>query len=80
MIGCLLESGDVIKIKKAYIFHRNSLPTDTSRTDLLESDIINEPELLNSLRCRFDEEKIYTFVESTLLALNPYQLIPTLYT
>ena len=43
IIACLLESGDVLKIKKTYVFHRNSLPIDTSRTDLLESDIINEP-------------------------------------
>lgn len=79
-MGCLLEDGDLVRAKKVNIFHRNPLPIDTSRNDLLESDIINEPEILNNLKLRFYDNKIYTFVENTLLAINPYHLISELYT
>lgn len=42
----------------------------------MENDVINEPEILQHLALRFQNNKIYTYVESTLIAVNPYKLIP----
>lgn len=46
----------------------------------MENDVINEPEILQHLALRFQNNRIYTYVESTLIAVNPYKLIPELYT
>lgn len=75
-----LESGDSIKCKRADIYHRNPLPIEVTRTDLMDNDIINEPEILQHLSARFLNRKIYTYVENTLIAVNPYFLISELYT
>jgi myosin heavy subunit len=48
--------------------------------DLMDNDIINEPEILHYLVERYLKKKIYTYVENTLLTINPYLLIPELYT
>ena len=53
IITCLLENGDTLKVKRHDIFHRNPMPTDYSRTDLMENDLINEPEILQHLMLRF---------------------------
>lgn len=55
------------------------MPTDINRNDLMENDIINEPEILQHLTQRFLNKKIYTYVENTLVAVNPYTSIPQLY-
>ena len=75
----MLENTDSIKSKKSDVFQRNPMPQDSHRTDLMETDLINEPEILHILKLRFDNKKIYTFVENTLIAMNPYKLIDNLY-
>lgn len=41
----------------------------------MENDVINEPEILQHLALRFQNNKIYTYVENTLIAVNPYKNI-----
>ncbi|XP_047128330.1 unconventional myosin-VI isoform X1 [Hydra vulgaris] len=41
---------------------------------------LNEATLLHNLRLRYKRKKIYTYVANILIALNPYQEIPDLYT
>jgi myosin heavy subunit len=38
----------------------------------MDLDVINEPEVLENVRRRFEKRKIHSFVESTLLVVNPY--------
>lgn len=52
----------------------NNFPHDL--TDLL---IMNEPELLYSLKKRFEDDIIYTYVSQTLISINPFKLIDNLY-
>ncbi|EGR30103.1 myosin head, putative, partial [Ichthyophthirius multifiliis] len=47
--------------------------------DMVNMDILNEPELLLNLRTRFDDNKIYTYVGPTLLAVNPFKGIEGMY-
>ena len=65
-----------MKLKKSDVYHRNPLPPDINQTDLMQIDIINEPEILQLLTGRFQERKIYTYVENTLIAVNPFTPIP----
>jgi len=40
---------------------------------------LNEANLLNNLRVRYDRDKIYTYVANILIAINPYVDIKNLY-
>ncbi|XP_051908625.1 unconventional myosin-VI-like isoform X2 [Hippocampus zosterae] len=40
---------------------------------------LNEATLLNNVRVRYSKDKIYTFVANILIAVNPYDDIPELY-
>ncbi|XP_033874099.3 unconventional myosin-VI-like isoform X2 [Acipenser ruthenus] len=40
---------------------------------------LNEATLLNNIRVRYSKDKIYTFVANILIAVNPYNDIPKLY-
>jgi myosin-5 len=42
-------------------------------------NILNEPEILANLKHRYAINKIYTKIGPTLIALNPYKAIDTLY-
>jgi myosin-5 len=52
----------------------NNFPHDL--TDLL---IMNEPELLYSIKKRFELDIIYTYVSQTLISVNPFKKIENLY-
>eukprot|EP00397_Hematodinium_sp_SG-2012_P002668 GEMP01002676.1.p1 GENE.GEMP01002676.1~~GEMP01002676.1.p1 ORF type:complete len:1183 (+),score=272.76 GEMP01002676.1:35-3583(+) len=51
----------------------------SSAHDLSLLPNLNEPEALVALERRFQENKIYTFSGSILLAVNPFKVIPKLY-
>lgn len=48
--------------------------------DMVNLQCLNEAELLQTLRLRFADRSIYTLVGPTLISMNPYQVIPNLYT
>lgn len=39
-------------------------------------DILNEPEVLSNLVCRYKEDKIFTYIGPTLVVMNPYRVLP----
>ena len=45
----------------------------------METEVLNEAEVLRTLKLRLENSRIYTFVESSLLSMNPYVNIPGLY-
>lgn len=47
--------------------------------DLTQLDYLHEPGLLENLRARYEEDKIYTYSGTILIAINPFQRLP-LYT
>lgn len=61
------------------------MKSDETKTDLLGVDnlvnlpILNEAELLNSLKLRFMKDKIFSYVGYTLLIVNPFRDLPDLY-
>jgi len=46
---------------------------------MVNMDLLNEAELLQNLRRRYNENRIYTYVGPTLLAVNPFKLVEGLY-
>lgn len=49
-------------------------------SDMVDMENLNEAELLNNLRIRYNKNLIYTYVGPTLVAINPNKPIPELYT
>ncbi len=47
--------------------------------NLIKLNELNEGAILHNLRIRFKEDRIYTFVSSILISVNPFKLLP-LYT
>ena len=43
-------------------------------------EILNEAELLNNLRIRYKQDQIFTYVGTTLLAINPFKKVDQLFT
>lgn len=52
---------------------------DSSIQDLVNISDLNEMSILHNLRIRFKEDKIYTYISSILISVNPFKLLP-LYT
>ena len=48
--------------------------------DMCDMECLNEAELLENLRIRFEDDLFLTYIGPTLLAINPYCLIKKLYT
>lgn len=46
---------------------------------MVQMEYLNECELLNNLKRRFEKNIIFTYVGPTLLALNPYMKIPEMF-
>jgi myosin heavy subunit len=46
---------------------------------MVDMENLNEAELLYNIRVRYEQNKIFTYVGPTLLAINPYMLIPELF-
>ncbi|XP_068598341.1 unconventional myosin-IXAa [Brachionichthys hirsutus] len=58
---------------------RGLLPQPDSQgdhADLCHLPALNERSLLDNLRSRFRQEKIYTYVGSILIVINPFQFLP----
>eukprot|EP00455_Lapot_gusevi_P004062 TRINITY_DN11669_c0_g1_i1.p1 TRINITY_DN11669_c0_g1~~TRINITY_DN11669_c0_g1_i1.p1 ORF type:complete len:144 (-),score=8.80 TRINITY_DN11669_c0_g1_i1:12-443(-) len=47
--------------------------------NLVDLDEFGEGAILHQLRCRYLQDRIYTFIGSILVSINPYKLLP-LYT
>jgi len=45
----------------------------------MDTDVLNEPEILKTLKFRLENSRIYTYVENSLLSVNPYIPIKALY-
>eukprot|EP01034_Spumella_vulgaris_P028159 gene28159-34975_t len=56
----------------------NPLP-DLEIENLNSLPYLNEPEILNFLRDRFDEDKVYSYFGPILIAFNPYKEMTELY-
>eukprot|EP01040_Poterioochromonas_malhamensis_P017567 gene17567-20230_t len=52
---------------------------DSSIQDLVNISDLNEMSILHNLRIRFKEDRIYTYISSILISVNPFKLLP-LYT
>lgn len=57
----------------------NSEAMDSGIEDLVNISDLNEMAILHNLRIRFKEDKIYTYISSILISVNPFKQLP-LYT
>ncbi|XP_050509251.1 myosin heavy chain 95F isoform X2 [Diabrotica virgifera virgifera] len=61
------------------IFRANIDDNNKNYDDNCEMMFLNEGSLLNNIRSRYYQDKIYSYVANILIAVNPYKDIPTLY-
>ncbi|KAJ3665011.1 hypothetical protein Zmor_000532 [Zophobas morio] len=84
----LVEGAEVIPINPKFqrrvlpfsdIFKAQEDDKDKDYDDNCEMVFLNEGSLLNNIRIRYYQNKIYTYVANILIAVNPYKDIPQLY-
>eukprot|EP01038_Epipyxis_sp_PR26KG_P011898 gene11898-15921_t len=66
----ILNKKDVFRTDPSHFIDTN---------DLCSMNLLSEGPLLNCLRMRFSNDKIYTTTGEVLISVNPYKLIPGLY-
>ena len=69
---------ETISISYSEIFLLNEYP-EYGYPDMVEMNHLNEAELLNNLKKRFEKNLIFSYVGPTLIAINPYMKIPELF-
>ena len=47
--------------------------------DMVDMECLNDAELCENLRIRYEQDEIFTYVGLTLLVVNPYRKIDRLY-
>ena len=73
-----LNTSQILDIKFDEILERSQ--SDQIYDDMVNIDCLNEAELLLNLRSRFlENEEIFTYVGPTLLIINPYKLLPDVF-
>ena len=77
----MLQDGNYSQTKQHLLFQRNPAfkEFNPDRWDLMDTDLLNEPEILKTLKLRLANHRIYTFVENAIISVNPYTPITTLY-
>ncbi|EEZ98246.1 myosin heavy chain 95F isoform X2 [Tribolium castaneum] len=84
----LVEGAEVIPVNSKFpkrvlpfsdIFKAQEDDVNKDYDDNCEMVFLNEGSLLNNIRIRYYQNKIYTYVANILIAVNPYKDIPQLY-
>lgn len=69
----LLGSNQRVKVSVEDVELRSKQSVSIEKHDLVGMDVLNEPEILMTLRTRYLEHRqIYTLMGQTLIAVNPY--------
>jgi len=55
------------------------LVENKNNDDLCEIDTLNDASLLHNLRVRTEEDDIYSYCGPTLIAMNPFRMVPKLF-
>ncbi|XP_044259516.1 myosin heavy chain 95F isoform X1 [Tribolium madens] len=84
----LVDGAEVIPVNSKFpkrvlpfsdIFKAQEDDVNKDYDDNCEMVFLNEGSLLNNIRIRYYQNKIYTYVANILIAVNPYKDIPQLY-
>lgn len=46
---------------------------------MVEMNVLDQTEILNNIRTRYNQDKIYTLIGPTLITMNPYKNIDNLF-
>lgn len=57
------------------LMEANGTTPEEGYNDLVEIQILNEPEILSNLQVRYNNNNIFTYIGPTLIVINPYKEI-----
>lgn len=73
MLNVVTSAGNSIIVARQEIIRAN--PEDLSISDLTSLPFLDEPNLLQALHDRYNQNQIYTYMANVLIAVNPYQTL-----
>lgn len=73
----LIKSKDSNQIDadSSNLMEANQMTPNEGYNDLVEMEILNEPEILSNLHIRYLNDNIFTYIGPTLIVMNPYKEI-----
>ncbi|PIN01883.1 Myosin ATPase [Handroanthus impetiginosus] len=78
-IKVLCTSGKAIVANAANVYPKDPDAPPCGVDDMTKLAYLHEPGVLHNLRCRYDMNEIYTYTGNILIAVNPFQRLPHLY-
>ncbi|GLU08795.1 hypothetical protein SLE2022_256840 [Rubroshorea leprosula] len=76
-INCTNEKKVVVKVSNVY--PKDPEFPEGGVDDMTKLAYLHEPGVLQNLRCRYDNDEIYTYTGNILIAVNPFRRLPHLY-
>jgi myosin heavy subunit len=74
----LSDKSNAYEVRRCDVYSYNTSHSDPA-SDLSTASGLNEPAVLNILRARFAQDKIYTRLDPLIISINPYKSIDGLY-
>ena len=73
----LIKSKDSNQLEtdSSNLMEANQITPKEGYNDLVEMEILNEPEILSNLHVRYLNDNIFTYIGPTLIVMNPYKEI-----
>ncbi|XP_073135528.1 myosin-6-like [Henckelia pumila] len=78
-IKVICSSGQTVVANVANVYPKDPEAPSCGVDDMTKLTYLHEPGVLQNLRSRYDMNEIYTFTGNILIAVNPFQRLPHLY-
>ncbi|XP_075523822.1 myosin-6-like isoform X3 [Primulina tabacum] len=78
-IKVICSSGQTVVANVANVYPKDPEAPSCGVDDMTKLTYLHEPGVLQNLRSRYDMDEIYTFTGNILIAVNPFQRLPHLY-
>ncbi|KAL3812396.1 hypothetical protein ACJIZ3_013664 [Penstemon smallii] len=78
-IEVVCTSGKRVVTSAANVYPKDPEAPPCGVDDMTKLAYLHEPGVLQNLRCRYDMNEIYTYTGNILIAVNPFQRLPHLY-
>ncbi|KAL8152977.1 hypothetical protein V2J09_010737 [Rumex salicifolius] len=78
-ITVVCTSGKAVTVNASRIYIKDTEAPPDGVDDMTKLAYLHEPGVLENLKCRYNNNEIYTYTGGILIAVNPFQRLPHLY-